>query len=72
MLNAITDTIANRVADFRQVNDSIFGSDQVLNDKDQQYPHPEGLMPEIFYRLDKLFATADLLMLEVKRISKLV
>lgn len=71
-LNAITDTVANRVADFRQVNDSIFGSDPILNNKAQEYPHPEGLMPEIFYRLEKLFATVDLLMPEVIRISKLV
>lgn len=69
----IIDTVANRVADFKQINDSLFGSLPEENCKEEvNAPNLSGVMEELKYKIETLRFYADKLMPEVKRLHRLI
>lgn len=70
-IDSIFDVIANRAADLRVINDTLFGPEPVPN-MDLKSDTPNGAIPLIMERLDALRYMSDQLMPEVKRLKKLV
>ena len=67
---SLIDIVANRVSDFRNINDKLFGDEPIPSIGD--CPNANGAVSEIFNKLSILRHYTEALMPEVKRLRKLI
>lgn len=68
---SLIDIVANRVSDFRNINDKLF-SEEPTPDIGDCSPNANGAVNEIFNKLSILRHYTEALMPEVKRLRKLI
>ena len=72
-INSIYDIVANRVEDLRTICDSILGSEPTSEGKEERGDEPSRCYADaISYKLRKLYEKSDELLLQVRRLNKLV
>ena len=70
-IQSLVDIISNRVEDFRNINNKLFGEELVSNIESKP-PLVSGAVGELFFKLSILQQNAEALMPEVKRLSRLI